>query len=370
MNLYFNLVLVCLTILIIVLCNTEYFLVDETDKSKKLKKMVGTEKERQKCDPLKDDPNFPSTRDAIYDSNMLYKYFTKGMFSNLQAIYKTPQEIKENPRFKNKPIINNPVYLVGASNEGSSVLNTCVSCTYEKNTQACLDNVQIMEDNYCPKILQCNGMPEIPNSKTLQNPSLMGDNIQSITKQLESLSKLKNKNNNKTNKKACDKILCYIKNNPEIQERYSEFNSIYEKINNKINGSKTQIGLITLDFLNDSDENISKLKDFLINPMNIYYFDLPGVIYEVKNNGLTLTSKTKDEIINRTSIPDILVKKAFENIGTYVEGSDGKYKIKISGNQVEDIPMPSHILNLGLEQMIQFSKEIYSCSRYINEIEC
>ena len=104
--------------------------------------------------------------------------------------------------------------------------------------------------------------------------------------------------------------------------------------------------------------------------MNIYYFDLPGVIYEVKNNGLTLTSKTKDEIINRTSIPDILVKKAFENIGTYVEGSDGKYKIKISGNQVEDIPVPSHILNLGLEQMIQFSKEIYSCSRYINEIEC
>ena len=265
MNLYFNLVLVCLTILIIVLCNTEYFLVDENDKSKKIRKMVGKEQARIKCDPLKDDPNFPSTRDAIYNSTMLYKYFTNGMASNLQSIYKTPEEIKENPRFKNKPIINNPDYLVGASNEGNSVLNTCEPCTYENNAQACFDNVQIMEEDYCTKILQCNGMPEIPYSKTLQNPNFMGDNIQTITKQLERLSKLKNRNNHQDDKKTCDKILCYIKNNPEIQERYNKFNSIYKKVNNKINSSKTQLGLITLDFLNDSDKNISKLKDFLLN---------------------------------------------------------------------------------------------------------
>ena len=66
MNLYFNLVLVFLTILIIVLCNTEYFLVDENDKSKKIRKMIGKEQARIKCDPLKDDPNFPSTHNDIY----------------------------------------------------------------------------------------------------------------------------------------------------------------------------------------------------------------------------------------------------------------------------------------------------------------
>jgi hypothetical protein len=368
MNLYFNLVLVCLTILIIVLCNTEYFLVDENDKSKNLRKMVGKEQARQKCDPLKDDPQFPSTRDDIYDSNMIYKYFTNGMASNLQSIYKTPQEIKKNPRFKNKPIINNPTYLVGASNEGTTALKNCEPCTYQKQSQACLDNVQIMEDDYCPQISQCNGMPEIPYSKSFKNPTLLNDNIQSITKQLERLSK--KKINNMDDKNICNKKMCYIKNNPEIQERYSEFNSIYKKVNSKISSNEKQTGSISLDFLNDSDENVSNMKQFLINPMNIYYFDLPGVIYEVKNNGLTLTSKTKEEIINRTLIPEILVKKAFEKMGTYVDGSDGKYKIKISGNQVEDIHVPSHILNLGLEQMIQFSKEIYSCSRYRNEIEC
>ena len=58
MNLYFNLVLVCLTILIIVLCNTEYFLVDENDKSKKIRKLIGKKQARLKCDPLKNDPNF------------------------------------------------------------------------------------------------------------------------------------------------------------------------------------------------------------------------------------------------------------------------------------------------------------------------
>jgi len=364
MNLYFNLVLVFLTILIIVLCNTEYFLVDENDKSKKIRKMVGKEQARIKCDPLKDDPNFPSTHNDIYDSNMLYKYFTNGRFSNLQSIYKTPEEIKDNPRFKNKPIINDPDYLVGASNEGSSVLNTCEPCTYENNSQACFDNVQIMEDDYCPKILQCNGMSELPNSKTLRNPNFMGDNIQTITKQLEHLSKLKNRNRNKSKKKVCDKILCYIKNNTEIQERYNKFNSIYEKINTKINSSKTQIGFITLDFLNDSDENIFKMKEFLIDPLNIYYFDLPGVSYTVKMNGVTQKSQNKSDILNRSLVSESLIKMGFENIGNSVK--EGKYNVKIE--QQTDIS--SILLELCLNRMLDFSKEVQSCSSYKNNIDC
>jgi len=364
MNLYFNLVLVCLTILIIVLCNTEYFLVDENDKSKKIRKLIGKKQARLKCDPLKNDPNFPSTHDDIYNSNMLYKYYTNGMFSNLQSIYKTPEEIKENSRFKNKPIINNPDYLVGASNEGSSALKTCEPCTYEKNAEACFDNIQIMEDDYCPKILQCNGMSEIPNSKTLQNPNFMNNNIQTITKQLERLSKLKNKNKLQDDKNECDKILCYIKNNPDIQVRYTEFNNIYKQINSKINNSKTQIGLITLDFLNNSDENILKMKQFLIDPLNIYYFDLPGVSYTVKMNGVTLQSQNKADILTRSLVSESLIKRGFENIGNSVK--EGKYNVKIE--QQKDIS--SFLLDLCLNRMVTFSNEVQSCSRYINNFDC
>jgi hypothetical protein len=41
------------------------------------------------------------------------------------------------------------------------------------------------------------------------------------------------------------------------------------------------------------------MKQFLIDPLNIYYFDLPGVSYNVKMNGVTLQSQNKADIFTR-----------------------------------------------------------------------
>ena len=359
MNLYFNIIIVSLIILIIVLCKREFFLVEESEQQKEFNKLIGVEQARVKCDPLKVKDNFPETRDDIYNSNMLYKYFTNGMFSNFRAVYKTPKQIRENPRFKNKPIINNPDYLVGALNEGSSALKSCEPCEHEKNYKACFDNIQIMDEDYCPKIAQCNGMPEIPYSISLKDPKNLDDNVQSIIKQIERLSQIKNERTDE--KKICNERLCYIKNNPEIQKRYSEFNEIYNKISSKIIKYHTKI---SLDFLNDSDENIQKMKQFLIEPLNIYYFDLPGVIYEVQKYGLTITTQNKEEILQRTLVSKDLIKTGFENMNSFVE--DNKYKVKIR----QDMDSRTYLLNLALDRMINYSNEIQLCTEYKKKIEC
>ena len=351
MNLYFNIILVSLIILIIVLSKREFFLVEESEQQKEFNKLIGIEQTGIKCDPLKENPDFPVSSDDIYDANMLYKYHTNGMFSNLHIIYKNPEQLKENI----KPIIDNPDYLVGASNEGSSALKSCEPCTYEKNYDACFNNVQIIDNDYCPKISQCNGMSKLPYSISLKNPKRLDDNVQSTMKQLEKLSKLKNKN------KICEQRLCFIKKNPEIQKRYTKFNEIYQKVSSKIFNSNTHV---TLDFFNESDENIQKMKLFLIEPLNIYYFDLPGVIYEVQKEGLTITSENKEEVIQRTLVSENLIKTGFENINSFVE--DSKYKVKIR----QDMDSTIYLLNLALEHMIQYSNEIQLCAEYKKKIEC
>lgn len=359
MNLYFNIIIVSLLLLIIVLCKREFFLVEENEQQKEFNKLIGVEQARVKCNALKENPDFPRTHDDIYNSNMLYKYFTNGMFSNLQAIYKTPKQVRENPRFKNKPIINNPDYLVGASNEGSSALKSCEPCSHEKNYKACFNNIQIMDTDYCPKIAQCNGMPEIPYSASLKAPKGLDDKVQSVTKQIERLSKLKKEK--KTEKQICEQRLCYIKKNPEIQKRYSEFNEIYKNISSKINNYHMET---SLDFFNESDENIQKMKQFLIKPLNIYYFDLPGVTYEVQKEGLTITSQNKEEILQRTLVSEDLIKTGFENINNFVE--DSKYKVKIR----QDMDSRIYLLNLALDRMINYSNEIQLCAEYSKKIEC
>lgn len=359
MNLYFNIIIVSLILLIIVLCKREFFLVEENEQQKEFNKLIGVKQARVKCDPLKENENFPETHDDIYDSNILYKYFTNGMFSNLQAIYKTPKQVREYPRFKNKPIINNPDYLVGASNEGSSALKSCEPCSHEKNYKACFNNIQIMDTDYCPKIAQCNEMPEIPYSVSLKAPKNLDDNVQSVTKQIERLSRLKKEK--KTEKQICEQRLCFIKKNPEIQKRYTEFNEIYKNVSSKINKYHMET---SLDFFNESDENIQKMKQFLIEPLNIYYFDLPGVTYEVQKEGLTITSLNKEKILQRTLISEDLIKTGFENINNFVEVS--KYKVKIR----QDMDSSIYLLNLALDRMINYSNEIQLCAEYIKKIEC
>ena len=93
---------------------------------------------------------------------------------------------------------------------------------------------------------------------------------------------------------------------------------------------------------------------------------MPGVSYTVKINGVTHQSQTKEDTINRSFISEDLIKKGFENIGTYVEGSEGKYTLKIE--QQKDIS--SFLLDLCLNRMLNFSIEVQSCSRYINDIVC
>lgn len=355
MNLYFNVIIVGLIILIVLLCRREFFLTGENEQQKAFEELLDEKQSAIKCDPLEENPDFPVSRDDIYDANMLYKYHTNGMFSNLHTVYKSPEQLKENI----KPIIDKPNYLVGASNEGSSALKSCEPCKYEKNYEACFNNVQINDTDYCPKIALCNGMPKLPYSISSKNPKRLDDTVQSTMKQLETLSNIKDEKKNE--KKLCEKKLCFIKNNPEIQKRFTEFNEIYKKIISKIVITNKQT---TLDFFNESDENIQKMKHFLIEPLNIYYFDLPGVTYEVQFNGLTRTSQNKQEILEKTLVSQDLIKTGFETIDNFVK--DGNYKVKIR----QDTDSKIYLLNLALERMIQYSNEIQLCAEYIKKIEC
>jgi hypothetical protein len=364
-----NLLLVIFLIVILLFVNKETFLVPEGDKEREiLRRRAGKDMRRTNCFPETVNDDYPKDTDQVFDSVMMYKYYSNNMNSNLSSIYYSPEVVRNTPRLRNRPNLNDEAYLIGASNEGTSTGHKCRKCNDETNLLACMQNVSIMEDDYCPIIKQCKGMPIMQNSDSYKTPQGMDDNVKSTRALIEDLSKTREVVVD-GEEYRCKQILCYIRNNSEFKIQFDIFKEIYGTIRDKLyNEDPTMIGSddnLNIDFTKINDPNISKIVDFFNNPLNICLFNLPSRFRAkvVNSDGQENIYYTRKEIEMATPFSEIEVLNAFKNPGTTVTNNNTSIMVYLDNKDTNDY------MSFCLRTMIDFATDLNTCFQYRN-VEC
>jgi hypothetical protein len=317
------------------------------------------------CGPQEIDyENYPNNASEVFDSVMIYKYHTNNMNSNLASIYYDPDVVKNTPSLRNVPNMNEE-YLVGALNEGSSVNKNCRTCNDETDEMACMKNVAIMQDDYCPIIKKCDGMPEMQNSDSYKTLDGLDDKVKSTRGLIEGLSNLR-KNVEDRDKYYCQTQLCFIRENADYKTRFNQFTEIYYNIKNKM--FKESIDTLNddynIDFSNSADPTVSKLIDFLTDPINVCYFNLPSkyrirAIIEGQENIFFRRIEAQDA----TLIPNSVIVNAFKNVGNTETHNGITISVYLDQKDTKDYMM------IAMRTMMDNASDLTKCSNYKN-IEC
>jgi hypothetical protein len=239
-----------------------------------------------KCNAPVYGPNYPYTKDNIFDGVSLYKKFNIGGNSQLASIYYTPETIPNG--LKNRPNTNDTI---SAVNEGDAVFSdrpagvnkqTCQACNYTKAIAACDKNVSIGEKDHCPKLLTCSGSVPMSNSVSYKKIKFMNDGAINERGQLDLMSQLANKNSDYTKNKTEECCELNHPNNHVMRAKFKEFLIMYLALKKyEMTESIDAQNIGAVEMIPDDNkewDNIhwDSIKIFLNNTENKTLFNLPA----------------------------------------------------------------------------------------------
>lgn len=226
------------------------------------------------CEKRKYSNAYPETMNDIYDSVALYKQYNLGPNSRVASIYYSPDTLPSN--LKNIP---NTANTVSAGNEGASIFNDlaagstavgCSACQYVKDDAVCKDNINIIGDTHCPKLLTCNGSTPLGKSVSYKQPKYMNDDVITDRGMLDMNTKyanLANQRTNQINKSCCD---LQLPKNDSMRSRFGQFVKLYMDIR------KAEMAESMGTATSNSNSNQDNLQVFFDDATNQQLFTFPN----------------------------------------------------------------------------------------------